>query len=335
MNAAVETIAEVPRDRFSRPLIIPPHGGKPIPYTRCTTYVGALEDTYNLGQWQMRMVAAGVAATPGLPSRLAALGLEPASDPEKKAWKDSITPLIEEAMETAKAKDKARRGTEFHQITENFERTGDLTDVPDEWAPNLDAFIEATKGLKSMAIEQFLVNDEHQVGGTADRVYQIAGVDGYVIGDLKTGNTSYGIGKIAMQLCMYAHSQMYDLATGVRTPIPGLRTDFGIVMDHDIPSATCRLIEVDLRPAWDAIQVAKQVRAWRSFAKPKNLVKPWIAPQIDAIAASLDVAIAQASSREDLSRLWSEAAAAGTWTPTHTAAAHQRLAALESATPAA
>jgi hypothetical protein len=238
-------------------------------------------------------------------------------------------------MKTAKVRDKARRGTEFHEITEYFERTGDLTDVPEEWQPNLDAFIEATKGLRSVAIEQFLVNDEHQVGGTADRIYQIAGVDGYVVGDLKTGNISYGIGKIAMQLCMYAHSQMYDLTTDVRTPIPGLRTDFAIVMDHDIPSATCRLVEVDLRPAWDAIQLAKQVRAWRSFAKPKNLTKPWIAPQIDAINASLDVAIAQATSREDLARLWSEAVASGSWTPTHTAAAQQRLAVLESATPAA
>ena len=29
----------VPRDRYDRPLIRPPDDGKPVPYTRCTTYV--------------------------------------------------------------------------------------------------------------------------------------------------------------------------------------------------------------------------------------------------------------------------------------------------------
>ena len=42
----VETFAEVPRDRFGRPLLIPPHGGKPIPYTRCTTSIRRADDTY-------------------------------------------------------------------------------------------------------------------------------------------------------------------------------------------------------------------------------------------------------------------------------------------------
>lgn len=348
MNAAVETYAEVPRDRFGRPLLIPPHGGKPIPYTRCTTYVGALEDTYNLGKWQMRQVAAGLAATPGLAERIRPLGAEPLDDDGKKAWKTTLDELVQEALNTARSDDKARLGTEFHAITERLDRDGDISDVTAEWIPSLDAYQEATRGLQSMAVEQFLVNDEHQVAGTADRVYRVPGIDGYVIGDLKTGNTSYGIGKIAMQLAMYANSQMYDLSNGVRTPIPGLRTDFGIVIDHDIPAvrdgfaikpdpsmpATCRLIKVDLRAAWDAVQLAKQVRAWRGFAKPKTLTEPFIAPQVDALLASLDVAIAHAANRADLSRLWSEAAASGAWTEAHTQAAQQRLATLDAASAA-
>ena len=44
----------VQRDRWGRPLITPPRGGKPVPYTRCTTYVDVLESTWNLMAWKQR-----------------------------------------------------------------------------------------------------------------------------------------------------------------------------------------------------------------------------------------------------------------------------------------
>ena len=56
----------VSRDRWGRPLITPPEGGKAVPYVRVTTLAGTLEDTYNLGKWQQRQVAMGIAARPDL-----------------------------------------------------------------------------------------------------------------------------------------------------------------------------------------------------------------------------------------------------------------------------
>src|SRR5689334_2925212 len=57
---------QVPRDRWQRPLVVPPKGGKPVAYTRCTTFVGCLEDTFNLSRWQQRMVALGLNDRPDL-----------------------------------------------------------------------------------------------------------------------------------------------------------------------------------------------------------------------------------------------------------------------------
>lgn len=40
---------ELPRDRFGRPMVMPPSGkGKRIPYRRCTTFVGCLDDMNGL-----------------------------------------------------------------------------------------------------------------------------------------------------------------------------------------------------------------------------------------------------------------------------------------------
>ena len=53
--------AEIPRDRWGRPLIVPENGGDRIPYRRCTTFVGCLDDQTGLSKWLNRRVAFGVA----------------------------------------------------------------------------------------------------------------------------------------------------------------------------------------------------------------------------------------------------------------------------------
>lgn len=51
---------EIPRDRWGRPMILPPKGKKRVAYRRVTTFVGCLEDTYNLMNWKNRQVAYGM-----------------------------------------------------------------------------------------------------------------------------------------------------------------------------------------------------------------------------------------------------------------------------------
>ena len=61
MFSAPTVVSELPRDRWGRPLITPPDGTTPVPYTRVTTFAKAVEDTYHLGRWAERMVALGMA----------------------------------------------------------------------------------------------------------------------------------------------------------------------------------------------------------------------------------------------------------------------------------
>jgi len=57
---------EIPRDRYGRPMVVPPKGGKPVPYTRTTTVAGSLDDGTALVAWKLRMAAAGLTLRPDL-----------------------------------------------------------------------------------------------------------------------------------------------------------------------------------------------------------------------------------------------------------------------------
>jgi hypothetical protein len=61
----------IQRDRYGRYMIIPPTGSKSRPYTRATTIAKALDDTYNLEQWKLRICAQGLATRPDLIARIA------------------------------------------------------------------------------------------------------------------------------------------------------------------------------------------------------------------------------------------------------------------------
>lgn len=275
----VEIPQEVQRDRYGRPLIIPPEGGKPVPYTRCTTYVGALEDTYNLGGWQQRMAVAGIAMRPDLHLRAVSLGKPPVRDGSaeaeavEKKWKSEMNKLVDEAREAAAASASATIGTSLHSLTEVIDRGRDLDwqTIPERYRVHLTNYIEATRTMHPVAVERFVVNDALKVGGTADRFVTIEGFDGLFVADLKTGSVEYGAGKIAMQLAVYANSQAYDPQTGTRTPPPGIRRDLGVVIHLDAVTGTCQLLWADLATAWEAVKVAGWVREWR---KRKNLLVP-------------------------------------------------------------
>lgn len=331
---------DIPRDRWGRPLIIPPEGGKPIAYTRCTTYVGALEDTYNLGRWQQRMTVAGIASRPDLHLRAASLGLPPdddgtpAREAEAKRWKTAMDQVVDDAREAAAASAAATIGTSLHTLTEAIDRGQDIGTIPERYRPHLDNYRQATQTLTAVEIERFLVHDGLQIGGTADRIVRVDGHDGLIIADVKTGSIEFGAGKIAMQLAVYAHSDHYDPATGGRQPIDGIRHDLGIIIHLNAKTGTCALYWADLAAGWEAVQLATQVRAWRArkgLLTPADLTAT--RPAVDAVEqmtaarvdASIRAAIDAAASADDLVTLWRSAAARGAWTDLHTAAAKARL----------
>lgn len=265
MTADLQSVVTpVPRDRWQRPLVVPEGGGKPVAYTRCTRFVGVLEDTYNLGLWQQRMVALGLSQRPDL-----MLGVTAARDD-----KGALDRLCADAAEAAKAHEKATIGTALHALAEQADRGRDLGVVPDAYVADLAAYADATAALQATAIEQFCVQDWLRVGGTPDRVVRL-GRKRY-IADIKTGSIEYGIGKIAMQLAVYARSRPYDPATGARSD-HGAELDRGIIIHLPAGTGTCTLWWVDLLAGWEAVKVARAVWAARK-ARFKDLTAPFESP---------------------------------------------------------
>jgi predicted RecB family endonuclease len=248
------TSNDIPRDSFGRPLVVPPEGGKPKAYTRCTTYVDALDDKYNLQQWENRMVAVGLAVRPDL-----LLGVVAAADN-----KQQLNILTKQAKEAAKSSAGSTIGTALHALTERLDRGERVDNVPAEYRPDLVAYQAATAKLRVVAIERFTVLDELRIGGTPDRVVEYAGR--YYIADVKTGEIDYSALKIAMQLAVYSRSTPYNHATGKREPWGfDISPSRALVIHLPERSGHCELKWVDIGRGWDAVQVATEVRRLRSL----------------------------------------------------------------------
>lgn len=341
----VTPTSELPRDRWGRPLITPPEGGEPQAYTRVTTFVGCLEDTYHLNLWSQRMVVLGMANRDDL-----RLGARAVSDPDDRFAKRTLNDIAKQAKDAASGSAKATIGTAIHSYTERIDRGEDLGNVPEEYLPDLNAYRKITAGLESIGIEGFCVNDGLRVGGSYDRIYRFTGefLDAYaekhgtrlqyparaddqsvpvepgdaVIGDVKTGNIDLGIGKICMQLGVYANSLDYDHTVGSRTPLNGNPSkDWGIVVHLPAGQGKARLVWADLAAGYTtASTLAKGVHEWR---KRKDLSSEFAAVAVDkAPELSLVDLIRAAPTYDALLSLYGQNA--HTWTPGLTALASER-----------
>jgi hypothetical protein len=265
---------KVKRDpRWGRPYIQHPVTGEITTYTRVTTYAGSIEDTYNLGQWQNRNVAYGMALNEALVMQAAAM-----TEPHGKD-KDDLQAVAEAAQEAAKARDAARIGTALHSFTDAYDSTGEIPrNIPRAYRGHIEAYARMLdrEQLEPVAMEQFRVNHKLQVAGTADRIYRRI-VDGlHYIGDTKSGNIKYGQGKIAIQLALYAYSKPYEPNAD--------RPDTGVTLDDNYPvnrkraivvhlpreveegeTATCEAKFVDLIAGLEGIKLCGMVRAWRKL----------------------------------------------------------------------
>lgn len=308
---------EPPRDRYKRPLVVPPNGGPEIAYTRCTTYVSGIEDGTLLAKWKQRMTATGLAERDDLRLAVAA----------HKHDKRKLDELCEDALEAAKGTAAATTGTALHAFSEQVDRGLDPV-VPAPYLPDLDAYRAATAMLRPVYIEQFTVLDQYKIGGTPDRVVDYQG-DRY-IADLKTGSIDWGYLKIAAQLAVYSRAAVYD-ATGNRTP-HGASTERGIIIHLPAGTGTCTLYWIDLLAGWRAVLVCRDIREQR--ARPmRQIVTPFddddpqlpIAP-VPVAPPSLEEQIRAAADRATVTSLWKTHAAE--WTEELTTIAKTHIATL-------
>lgn len=290
---------EVKRDRWGRPLVVPPDGGKAVGYTRCTRFIDVLEDRFNLQQWEKRQVAIGLA------DRADLLLAVTAHREDKKKLND----IANEAKQAARASAAATTGTALHALTERVDRGQELPALPADAQRDLDAYAEKTKDLEPMAIERFCVYDPYKIGGTPDRALRHQ--DKIYIGDVKTGEIEWGAMKIGMQLAVYAHSVPYNQQTDQREEWGfDIDQDWGIVIHLPAGKGECSLHWIDLRSGWEAVKCANEVRQWR---KKNDWYRRFEIAAPDAV--SYEQMVASAASLEDLRAVWTLANQAGRSTP--------------------
>jgi len=311
-SAAQWENAEIPRDRWGRPMILPVKGTKRVAYRRATTFVGCLDDTNGLMKWMSRQVAYGMGQRKDLV--LAAAAADPTD-------KKKIGEIAEKAAEYTKgvAGDAAETGTALHSLTERIDRGGPLGTIPQEYQADIDAYRRATENIEYLGIETFRVHDEWKVAGTADRIGIFKGRP--MIMDIKSGSIDYPH-KMAMQLAMYSRSLPYDIATDKRGVDPqAVDLNYGVIIHLPAGQGRCDLYEIDIAKGWGACLIAKQVWDWRGNKNLTQLVDP-AAPRPQP--ATWESLILTAESKDRLRELWRRASELGELTPELKAAAKVR-----------
>lgn len=241
----------IPRDRWGRPQVKTPTGEMKS-YTRCTTYVGALEDRFGLEKWAERMVMRGLVNRPDLRMAVSA------------HWEDDkeLNKIAVQAKDAAQAGVAANTGTAVHKLTEMVDGGIELPNGLEE-SPRRDvtAYQHATENLEVLAIEQFVVVDSIEVAGTCDRIVRYKGKN--YIADIKTGSVEYGSGKMAMQLGVYSRGMGYDYVSKERHDLPEVDQNNGIIIHLPAGKAQCNLYWINIGAGWEAVDLATRVRAWR------------------------------------------------------------------------
>ena len=249
------------RDRFGRPLILPPGGGNPEPYTRASTVAGTLDDLYGLMGWKQRQTALGLAQRKDLLLAVAAH-----RDDKKK-----LDRICEDAMQAVASSAGATTGTALHKLSEAVDRGEELPPLPDDARRDLDAYQAAMAGFDVTYIEAGVVLDDIKVHGTMDRVVTWRGQN--FVADLKTGQdvTTYSQPKIAIQLALYAHGVGYR-PDGTRYDLPPVNQRAGIVIHVPAGTGDATLWWVNILEGWRMVDYALETRLWR---KRKDLFVPF------------------------------------------------------------
>lgn len=283
------------RDGYKRPKIKPPVGDvwksdkgrveATRPYTRVTTFAGALDDSQGLVDWAAAQALLGASRRPDYVMAAAAC----------TSWdqdKDTLRELVAKAKDAA-GEDAALIGTALHSFTERIDRGEPVGHVPEPYRPHLARYEQIIAPLTFTHHEVRTVNDQLQVAGTPDRFgyCSLPDPDGVVdkrrVIDTKSGRLDdYRVPKISAQLAIYSHSALYDPATGARTPLPDLCTRWGLIV-HLPAKATAAELEagagglywVNLDHGWaGAEELAGRVRAWRKV-RGGTLLVPARAPE--------------------------------------------------------
>lgn len=201
-----------------------------------------------------------------------------------KAFKDAVNAIAEDMLELGGVHEKANRGTNLHALTEVYDADGmtpidamlEAGDITKTDHASIVAYGEACEkaGLKMLASEVVVVNDEKKYAGRFDRIVMARRPGTQratkVIADIKTGRIDYGLAKIEQQLAMYADASEYNLETGERSS-HGASRAWGILIHLPQGEGTCTIHILDLNRGRRGNALSEQVRAWRAEARKVDL----------------------------------------------------------------
>lgn len=237
-------------------------------FTRASSLAKVLEDQAGLINWKAKMAAKGVADSDQLRALAATMPID------DYRWRD----LVERACEQAGASNAADLGTSIHAATEHWDLYGEEPKVPKAVLADAKAYRDVCEanGLKPLAAEVFVANEELKTAGSFDRL--VEGPDGVArILDIKTIGAKKDAEKAAkwtgvawsIQIATYANSKPYDGEKGylewdeIGLRQPAQKGTNAYVAAIPRGSGKCFLIDIDLTEGLRLAQLAVQVREAR------------------------------------------------------------------------
>lgn len=313
------------RDQWGRPWIIP--AGKTeadkVGYTRPSSYADKVVNMDHIQKWQLRGLARAMSAPESQDLRdLAHAELYDTSYAmvgeldENRLSGRNLDGIVERALDRIGWSRQADRGTAIHAFCED---RGRLWDVPEHLKGFVESYWAAVdrEGIEILAVETFVACDEVRAAGTFDALIRHP-EHGVIVADIKTGRMNPGF---AVQKAIYAHGDVYDLATHQRQPLESLsggeqvNRDVGLIFD--VKENVTETYDVDLVRAW---RVALAIRVVDDELKPNLLTKR-------AHRETLLAQIASAKTYDEIKTIWRKTKPQ--WTDEHKAVAKQRAVQLE------
>lgn len=323
-------------------------------FTRATTMAKALDDTYNLHQWDTRNIITGIHSKRDLLDSFPEFG-------DYAEQRQALEAIAEDARIVAGVKEASEHGTALHAWLEFVDGGhGTLEDVPVQFREKARVYLQECEDwglyVQEGGIERIVWHEESGVVGTLDRIYHLA--DGTpVIGDVKTSkDLKYSFLSISVQLATYADASLMLTEDGTDwVQMPEVDLQRAVVLW--VPSnqaAYAELVPINLEIGRQALALAGEVKAARSAGTAKliKLDKAVIptpaevaeaqrekaaasadvdeeAPALEAETAvdTLEDQILRATNEDDLAALYEEWAEH--WTTEHTQMGRARLAQLQ------
>lgn len=269
----------IQRDQYGRYVLADPTTGEIKSWTRATTLSSLLDDTKALDTWKARNLAFGIGRREDLFALAASVGT-PSESEDKKV----LDTVIGSAREAAAEDAKANLGTALHGFTQRHDLGEKGVEVPEAWADDVKAYLQAFKHFGMWPHEQFvekvLIIPELESAGTVDRLLMCDVWDVPRISDLKTGRVDGKGRAFAVQLAIYANaSHWYDPKTKTYHEMPKVDLQKGMVIHLPVEQGRCDMYEVDIVAGWEAARLAYDVHKWRKrndlsvmFSKPDAYV---------------------------------------------------------------